>query len=109
MKNKTNLILGILLVLIFGLIAYIIFSEPVKVIEPFDDSFLREEIRLQDSTSNYWQNNSKYWESKADSFELKVDSLEALKSDVYEKYDKQIELNNTANAHQLDSFIRANW
>lgn len=79
------------------------------VVEPFDEAPLREEIRLQDSIATYWQNNAIYWQDKADAFELKVDSLEALKPDIHENHDNQINFNATATDEQLDSVIRANW
>lgn len=109
--NKTNIILisfGLLLVIIFGLVAYI-FSEPVKVVEAFDEGPLREEIRLQDSISTHWKEESAAWQNVANIAEDKVDSLETLKAPIYENYSNQIDFNSTASDHQLDSVIRSNW
>ena len=109
MKNKTNIILGILLVIILGLIAYIIFSEPIKVVEEFDEAPLREKIQFQKDLAKHWQDESEAWQNKAQIAEDKVDSLEQLKPKVYEKYDKQRDFADTADVLQLDSFIRSNW
>ena len=109
MKNKSNIILGILLIIIFGLTAYIIFSDPVEVVEAFDEGPLREEIRLQDSIANHWQEESEAWQNIARIAEDKVDSLESLKPKIYEDHDSQINFNSTATDQQLDSVIRSNW
>jgi hypothetical protein len=109
MKNKTNLILLILLIVIFGLILYIIFKEPIKTVEAFDEGPLREKIRLQDSTATYWKETSEAWKTIATKAEAKVDSLEQLKPGIYEDHDGQINFNANASDSQLDSVIRANW
>lgn len=109
MKKLTNIIIAGLLVTVFILVAYIILKEPVKVVEPFDETPLRKEIAKKDSTARYWQDESAYQESRADHFELKVDSLEALKPKIHEDHDNQINFNATATDQQLDSVIRANW
>ena len=51
MKSKSNIIIGILLLIVFGLIAYLIFSASIEEVEPFDEAPLREQIRLEDSIS----------------------------------------------------------
>jgi hypothetical protein len=109
MKNKTNIIIGILLLIVFGLIAYLIFSAPIEEVKSFDESSLREEIQIQKDLAKHWQDESEEWQNKAKAAENKVDSLEQLKPKVYEKYDKQRDFADTADVMQLDSFIRSNW
>lgn len=109
-STKTILILfGIMLLTIFGLVAYIIISEPVPVVEPFDEGPLREEIRLKDSVATFWEAESATWQEAAKIAEDKVDSLETLKQPIYENHSDQIKFNASATDQQLDSVIRANW
>lgn len=107
--HKTNIILAGLLITIFGLIAYIIFSSPTTVVEPFDETPFRTEIARKDSLATHWQDISKAWQNIALQAEDKVDSLEQLKPDIYIDHDGQINFNTTASDHQLDSVIRSNW
>jgi hypothetical protein len=109
MKNKSNYIIGAALLVIFGLIAYIIFSSPVKIVEKFDEAPLREEIRLKDSLAGHWEQEAEAWSHIARTAEDKVDSLEQLKPQIYENHSNQINFNATATDQQLDSVIRANW
>lgn len=107
--SKTNIILGSLLIIIFGLVAYIIFSKPNKVIEPFNETKLRLQIARQDSLTIHWQKESEAWQLAANIAENKVDSLEQLKQDINEDHDQDIQFNATATIMQLDSVIRSNW
>ena len=109
MKNKINIVLGGLLLVIFSLVLYIILSGPSVVVEPFDEGPLREKIRLQDSTAVYWKQEAEAWETIAGILEAKSDSLEKLKPKINEDHDNQINFNSTATDLQLDSVIRANW
>ena len=107
--NQTNKILAILLIIIFGLITYIIINSSTEEVIPFNETQLREELRLKDSTAFYWQNKAIYYDSLANTFEHKSDSLELLKTTTNEKYYKQKHFIDTANILQLDSIIRSNW
>lgn len=109
MKKTSNIILGVLLLIILGLITYIILTSDNPVVVPFDDTALREELRIKDSTATYWENQSFQLNALADSLQEKSDSLEALKPTIHEKYNDQINFNNSATIVQLDSVIRANW
>lgn len=105
----TNKIIAILLIIIFILIGYIIFTKQTDIVKPFDDSKLKEEVRLKDSVATYWEKESANWESLASEYSNKADSLQQLKSDIHEKYKDQYNFNATATNIQLDSIIRANW
>jgi hypothetical protein len=107
--NNTTLTFGAALLIIFSLIAYIIFNKPVKQIEVFDEAPYRKEIRLKDSIADHWEQEAKAWSYIARIAEDKVDSLEQLKPQIYENHDDQINFNTTANDQQLDSVIRSNW
>ena len=107
--NKTNIVIGTALLIIFGLISYIILSDPVKIVETFDEAPLREQIRLRDSIADHWEKESEAWRNVARIAEDKVDSLEKLKPQIYENHNTQINFNSTASDHQLDSVIRSNW
>ena len=109
MKNKTNIIIGTALLVIFALIAYIIINEPIRVVEAFDEGPHREQIRLRDSVADHWEKESQAWTHVAHLLENKVDSLEKLKSQIYEDHNDQINFNSTATIQQLDSVIRSNW
>lgn len=109
MKNKTNIIIGILLLIVFGLVAYLIFSAPIEEVTPFDETALREQIKMQEDLTKHWQDESEVWQNKATLALDKVDSLEKLKPQIYEDYNDQIDFNSTATNQQLDSVIRANW
>tara|TARA_R110002167_G_scaffold72625_1_gene204028 strand:+ start:333 stop:662 length:330 start_codon:yes stop_codon:yes gene_type:complete len=109
MKNKTNIIFGILLIVIFALVTYIIFSEPTIIGEAFDESSLREEIRLEDSTSGYWQKESIAWHNIANVLGNKSDSLANLKPSIKYYYNEKYTFNTNATTNQLDSVIRSIW
>lgn len=107
--NQVNKIIAILLIIIFGLITYIIINGNTTEVIPFDETALREQLRLKDSTALYWQNQALYNDSIAVAFENKSDSLELLKSTTNEKYNKEINFNSSASIIQLDSIIRSSW
>jgi len=109
MKNKTNIAIGVLLLIIVVLTGYIILKDPVVVIKPFDDGPLREEIRLEDSISTHWKDQAQAWQKVASILEHRVDSLQKIKISINNDYNDQINFNSTATNAQLDSFIRANW
>jgi hypothetical protein len=88
---------------------FMIFSSPETVVEEFDDSALREEIRLADSTSNYWEEEAASWQSLADNEKHKVDSLEKFKPSIKIYYEEKYTFNANADILQLDSVVRANW
>ena len=107
--HKSNIILAGLLITIFGLITYIIFSSPTTVVEPFDEIPFRKEIARRDSIATHWQDVSQAWQAIALRAEDKIDSLKQLKPDIYINHDNQINFNSTASNNQLDSVIRSNW
>ena len=88
---------------------FMIFNQPTPIVEPFDDSQLREEIRIQDSIANHWKQESTKWQSVAAIFGHKSDSLEHLKPSIIYYYGKKYTFNANATSSQLDSVIRASW
>ena len=109
MTKNSIIVFGGMLLIIFALVAYMIFSEPVKVIEPFDETPFREEIARQDSIADLWKEEFIKQQTIAKEALNKVDSLEKLKPSINEDHDNQINLNASASDQQLDSVIRANW
>lgn len=107
--SKAGWIIIGLLGVIFTLVVILIARKPNGIVEPFDDTELREEIRVKDSIAEYWQAVSEYWEAVAVVSEAKSDSLQSLKPTIKYKYEKIYEFNATANNSQLDSVIRSNW
>ena len=107
--NKPNYILAGLLLIIFALIAYIIFSAPIPEVTPFDETSLREQIRLKDSSATYWEADAISWHLIATDEQSRADSLAKLKSKIIKYYEDQYNFNSTATDLQLDSVIRANW
>lgn len=109
MKNKNNIIIGILLLIVFGLVAYLIFSAPIEEVKPFDESHFREEIIKQRALARHWEEEATTWQNTAYAAEAKADSLESLKPDIYEDHNDQFDFNINADDNQLDSVIRSNW
>lgn len=108
MTHRSNIAFILLVAIIIGLIYYITTLDNVEV-EPFDDSALREEIRILDSTSLHWQEMSAQWQALADSLSNENDSLEKQKPSIKYYYDQKYKFNHNATTHQLDSVIRAIW
>ena len=88
---------------------FLIFNQPTPVVEPFDEAPLREEIRLADSTSGYWEAAADSLMGIANIEKHKSDSLEKLKPSIKIYYEKQYTFNANADILQLDSVVRANW
>jgi hypothetical protein len=97
--------LGIILVLIY----YISVSDSGNVVEPFDDSKIRNQIRQRDSLINIYELRFDSLMSISDSLTSVNDSLENIKPDIENQYDEIYKFNRDANATQLDSVIRASW
>lgn len=108
MIKASHIIIGLLAIILI-LAVLLIVRKPNPVVEPFDDTQLREEIRVKDSIADYWQAVSEYWEAIAVVSEAKSDSLQSLKPTIKYKYEKIYEFNAIANDSQLDSVIRSNW
>jgi hypothetical protein len=105
---KSNISFILLLATVFALIYYVSVLEG-REIEPFDESPLREEIRLLDSTSTHWQEEAVIWQNIANIAEDKSDSLEKFKPSIKYYYEKKYTFNTNADILQLDSVIRTNW
>ena len=107
MKNNITYIvlLGIILVLLYILI----FRQPTTIVEPFDDTELREQIRLKDSTASYWEENALYWLGVSADHEQRADSLENIKTNIKNEYSPTYKAIPGATATQRDSILRANW
>lgn len=109
MKSTNNIAYIILIGIILIMGYFMIFKTPAPIVEPFDDSALREEIRVQDSIGSYWHQQSDLWQHEAEVLGHKSDSLEKLKPSIKEYYNEKYNFNRNANITQLDSVIRANW
>lgn len=109
MMSKSNYILGALLLIIFGLIGYIILSDPGNDVESFDETELRKQIALRDSVATFWEAEAESWHGIANEEQDKADSLELYKPKIIKYYEDQYNFNATASDMQLDSVIRANW
>lgn len=108
-KNKLTVLLSIL-ILIIVVETVVLFTRPtVSIIEPFDDSNLRKEISILDSTSALWESRALFWSNTADSILLVNDSLENRKPLIKIKYLERYNFNSNATTAQLDSVIRSNW
>ena len=107
--TKPTKILLVLLLIIFGLVAYIIIKTPGAKDESFDPAELREEIRIKDSTTTYWEEEANSWHNLANTLGDKSDSLENLKPEIQHHYDKKYTFNANATSTQLDSVIRSSW
>jgi hypothetical protein len=107
--SKSNIIYGILLLVILVLLYIVIFRKPEVVVEPFDETPLREEIAKKDSIAQFWENEAHKWETVAHSYEAKSDSLETLKPQIQEHYGNTYKIIPDGTNVVLDSIIRANW
>jgi len=106
--SKTSIII-VVLILIVLIEAVVLFTRPVSIITPFDDSQLRREISILDSTSSFWESRSLHWALYADSV-MKINTdLENQKPIIQIQYRERYNFNNSASTIQLDSVIRANW
>ena len=88
---------------------FMIFNSSETIVEEFDDSELREEIRLADSTSLHWKEEAAAWQNLANVAGDKSDSLEKFKPSIKYYYNEKYTFNANADILQLDSVIRANW
>ena len=88
---------------------FMIFNSPDTVVEKFDDSILKEKIRLLDSTSTHWEDEATTWQNLANIEGDKADSLEKFKPSIKYYYEKKYTFNTNADILQLDSVIRTNW
>ena len=109
MKSKNNLYFAILIGIILIMGYFMIFGEPGTAVESFEESILREEIRLKDSTATHWEEESASWQNLANNLGDKNDSLANLKPVIQHHYDKKYTFNANASTTQLDSVIRASW
>ena len=107
--KSINLPYVILISIVLIMSYYLIFNSHDSVIEEFDDTALRKEISLADSTATYWKNVANMWHSIADKEKYKSDSLKKYKLTIQYYYDKKYTFNTNADVLQLDSVIRANW
>jgi hypothetical protein len=107
--TRANWIIIGLLGVIFTLVVILIVRKPATIVEPFDDSALREEIRLKDSVALYWELEAGLWHDFADSTLVLADSLENSKPTIKKFYHEKYKFNSTATTVQLDSVIRTNW
>lgn len=107
--QSTKIAFAVLIGIILIMGYFLIFNQPAPVVEPFDDSTLREEIRIQDSIGSYWKQESLLWQTLAVKLESKNDSLEKLKPSIINYYNEKYIFNANADINQLDSVIRANW
>jgi len=88
---------------------FLIFGSPETVVEEFDESQLREQIRLADSTSLHWEEESVAWHNLANILGDKSDSLETFKPSIKYYYNEKYTFNTNATTNQLDSVIRSIW
>jgi len=109
--KKVNLVITVLLLIIFGLVIYNIFSKPETVVNDYD-----AEIQNLEAEILIYKNAIVKLTLQADSLsgtvhdlEIKSDSLEQVKTKVKTIYHEiYIDINNSSNT-QLDSIIRSNW
>jgi peptidoglycan hydrolase CwlO-like protein len=108
--KRSNLVIGVLLLIILALVLYNIFSKP----DNLNDHQARIDI-LENQISEY-ENAITTLTFQADSLnnvavflESKSDSLEQVKRKVKNIYHEIYIDINTANNVQLDSIIRSNW
>ena len=110
MRKPVNIIIGILLLVVVGLIAYIIFRQPpIAGVIPFDDTTLIKKLNSVDSLSKAWEKEALHWKEVANDAITKTDSLQNLKPKIRYEYHKVYISTRTASHKQLDSTIRANW
>jgi len=107
--KSTNIVFAVLLGIILIMGYFLIFNQPAPIVEPFDDSVLREEIRIQDSIGTYWQQESALWQLRAEELGHRSDSLEKLKPSIKNYYNEKYLFNSNADINQLDSIIRTSW
>jgi hypothetical protein len=98
-----------MLVIIIGLVYYITLGDSGSVVEPFDDSKIRNQIRQRDSLIGIYEMRFDSLMSISDSLTSVNDSLENIKPAIQNQYDEIYKFNRSANATQLDSVIRASW
>jgi hypothetical protein len=98
-----------MLVIILGLVYYISSSDSGSIVEPFDDSNIRNEIKQRDSLISIYEMRFDSLMSISDSLVSVNDSLESIKPNINNQYGKIYKFNSNANATQLDSVVRANW
>lgn len=105
----SNIIYLVLLLVILVQMYMLIFRKPDVVVQPFDDTELREEIAEKDSLANYWQAVASSWQAEAEKYEAKSDSLEQTKVVIKHHYHEIYKAIPDGTSVQLDSIIRANW
>ena len=114
MKNlltKSNIVIGVLLLIIFALIVYNIWSKPAPVLDDREAEIQKLELQIQQ-----YETTITLLTEKADSLTGAVsalsavnDSLESVKQEVKHVYHKiYIDISSASN-QQLDSILRANW
>lgn len=112
MKFSLNhIITGSLLTIVLILSFILIFRKPEEklVVEPFDDTKLREQIELEKQNALFWEQKALLWQNIATKAIQKSDSLENLKPNIKNHYEKTYNHIDTADVHELDSIIRSNW
>ena len=102
MFSKTNIIIGVLLLVVLVLFYIVIYRKPEPVIELFDDTVYRDSIKTA-------LQNVAYWEDYAQDIEHDRDRIREQKQQVRYVYKTQYIYINTADVDQLDSIIRTNW
>lgn len=109
MKKSINWPYAILIGIILVMGYFLIFRKPATIVEPFDETPLRNEIAKKDSISNHWEQEAAAWQNLANIEGDKADSLEKYKPSIKYYYEKKYTFNANATVLQLDSVIRANW
>lgn len=108
-KLLTNIIIGVLLLIILGMAYYIIFSKSSPEVERFDETPYREELARKDSIIAERDTRIEGMKTIILDISGQRDSLAEVKQKVIHHYDKQIEIVRDGTLVQLDSIIRANW
>ena len=107
--KRSNIIFNVLLAIILVLLYVLIFRQPATIVEPFDDTELREKLDEEAAKSLYWEQLATKWEQKALQEEAKSDSLEKIKSDITDDYSKTYDIIPDSDIDGLDSILFANW
>lgn len=109
MQQKSNLIIAAQIGIILILVCILIFKKPVTVVEPFDDTELRQQIAEKDSIAAHWELQANQWKTVASLAEAKSDSLELLKPQIQHHYHEIYTAIADGTVVELDNIIRSNW
>ena len=106
---RSNIIYSVLLGIILVLVYVLIFRQSATIVEPFDDTEIREKLEQEAAKSLYWEQLATKWEQNALQEEAKSDSLEKIKSDITDDYSKTYNIIPDSDLDGLDSILFANW